>query len=270
MDRFAMGRALIGVHALQMQMSHSFGEILLLRLPRGVDARQLRDKRFERLLDHDVLRFVTELDADVGEFINRPPRFQQAAQRLLGIVRVKQRTVVLATHALHQRLEIGVEPDRDAALADALAGARVHEGAAAGGEHHLAGVQQTHDHAALAVAEIALAIFGENLGNGHAGGGGDDFGVGVDEGKAEARGQALADGALAGAHHADEDERASGQRRANGGGALVPGAGRRRRRRNGLRSYHGRQSIPGAPEIQPVSAARARKACMKEGSRGSS
>ena len=100
---------------------------------------------------------------------------------------------------------VGVEPDGDAPLGDAPTRARIEKGPAAGRQHHRPIVEQAKHHAALAVAEIALAIFRENLRNRHARGG-DDLGVGVDEFEAKPRRQPLTYGALAGAHHADKHD----------------------------------------------------------------
>ena len=67
---------------------------------------------------------------------------------------------------------------------DGLAGLGIHEGAAAGREHLWTRAQKALDDAALAVAEVGLAMVGEDLG--------DafsrrllDFLVGVDEGEPE-------------------------------------------------------------------------------------
>ena len=134
---------------------------------------------------------------------------------------MQQGTIVLAAHAFQQGLQIGVKPHRYAPFVDAIARARVEKRAAAGREHDRAAVQQAHDDAPLAVAKIALAIFGENLGNGHAGRRGDDLGVRVDEGKAEPHGQPLADGALAGAHHADQHDNPAIQGGPHGQSTLI-------------------------------------------------
>jgi hypothetical protein len=55
------------------------------------------------------------------------------------------------------------------------------------------------------IAEIGLAVAGEDLGNG-GGGGALDLGVGIDEGQLQPRRDALADRGLAGAHEADQDD----------------------------------------------------------------
>ena len=67
-------------------------------------------------------------------------------------------------------------------------------------------MQQSRDHFSLAIAEGALAMGFENLGN-RAAGRSLDFGIGVAKGRIELRCQPPSDGALAGAHHAHKDDR---------------------------------------------------------------
>jgi hypothetical protein len=102
---------------------------------------------------------------------------------------------------------LGLEPDGDAALADAGAGVGVHVGAAAGRQHlRRRVVEDAGDDAHFAGAEIGLAVLVEDLG--------DrqvrrllDLGVGVDEGQGETVGEPAADGGLARAHQPDEHDR---------------------------------------------------------------
>ena len=98
----------------------------------------------------------------------------------------------------------------DAGLADALARRFVEEGAAAGRQHLGAVDEQPRDHPALALAKIGFAEALENLRDRHLRAR-LDFGVGVDEGQAEALGEPLADGGLSRAHHADEHDRTPAQ-----------------------------------------------------------
>src|SRR5690606_19324019 len=71
--------------------------------------------------------------------------------------------------------------------------------------HAGAAAEKPQDDALLQSAELRLAITLEEFGDGHAGGG-LDFVVAVDEGHTEFGGDAAADGGLAGAHQADEDD----------------------------------------------------------------
>ncbi len=151
------------------------------------------------------MRLVARDHAEVGERIDRIAFVQQSAQRRRRVLRLQQRTVALAADAPQQRLVVGVEPDRDAAFAHPLARARIHEGAAAGGQHERTLVEQTRHDPPLPVAKIGLAEPREDFRNAEAGGGG-DFGVGVDEFEAELLRKTMADRAFARAHHADEHE----------------------------------------------------------------
>jgi hypothetical protein len=82
--------------------------------------------------------------------------------------------------------------------------ARIGEGAAAGRQHQRRPGQQAGDHPALAVAEMRLAVAGEDLRDRQAGGG-LDLGIRIGERQAEPRGEPAADGRLPGAGHADEN-----------------------------------------------------------------
>ena len=73
-------------------------------------------------------------------------------------------------------------------------------------------LQQAGDDPPLAVAEVGLAVDREDVRDRHAGGR-LDLVVGVAEGQAEALREAAADGALAGAHQADEHDRARAEPR---------------------------------------------------------
>ncbi len=84
----------------------------------------------------------------------------------------------------------------------------VHEGAAAGGKDDGAFLQQAADHPRLALAKVGLAMDGENVGDRHAGRR-LDLGVRILEGKVQARAEAPADRALAGAHEPDQNHGAS-------------------------------------------------------------
>ena len=84
--------------------------------------------------------------------------------------------------------------------------AEVHQRAAAGRNDGRTVLEETGDHARLAVAKIGLAVFREDFRNRHAGGL-FDLGVGVDERQPDARREATPDRAFAGTRHADECNR---------------------------------------------------------------
>ncbi len=91
----------------------------------------------------------------------------------------------------------------DSALEDQRARRRLDERAAAGGEHAVVVVEQPRDHAPLAVAEMGLAVFVEDVAHAHLRRLLDLL-VGVGEGKIEQLRELAPDGRLADAHHADE------------------------------------------------------------------
>ncbi len=115
-----------------------------------------------------------------------------------------------AGDAAEQGRQGAAQPDRDRAFAHQPAGARIDHGAAAGGDHRLGPGDQARDHAALACAELGLAVAGEDFRH-RAAGGALDLVVGVDEGEAEADRELAADRGLAGSHQAHEDQRAAAE-----------------------------------------------------------
>ena len=88
---------------------------------------------------------------------------------------------------------------------DRRPGLRIHERAAAGGQHLDRLAEQALDDPALAVAEGGLAVAFEDFFDGAARGA-FDLGVGVDELQAQQRGQAASDTGLTGAHQADQHD----------------------------------------------------------------
>ena len=168
-------------------------------------------QRADQRLDHRVMRAVARFDRQVGERVGRAAFFEQLAQRRLGVVGAQQRPVGALAHAAQQGLELRFQPHRHAALGDAPARLLVEEGAAAGRQHLGAVVEQTGDHAALAVAKVRFAEALEDLGDRHLRAG-FDLVVGVDEGEAELLGEPFADRGLARPHHADEHDRPATQR----------------------------------------------------------
>ncbi len=122
----------------------------------------------------------------------------------------EQGAVVAAGDAADQDLNGGAEPDGDCGFAAEGACCRVHERSAAKRDHCWGTVEQTADDAVLTGAKFGFAKAVEDFGDGAAGGG-LDLHVGVAERKAQAGGEAPADGGLARAHEADEHDRAGFQ-----------------------------------------------------------
>ena len=127
-------------------------------------AAELGGERVDHRADDHLMRHVAALHRDVGLGIDgialfhqllhhfSPGRRRQATGRLS---RRPTRLISTLRSALSQ-----TETPRALMLARVLG---VHIGAAAGREHLRAAVQQPRDHLALALAEIGLAVLGEDL-----------------------------------------------------------------------------------------------------------
>ena len=133
----------------------------------GLGACRLRQMLFERLddrFDHVAVRAVAALHVDVGLGVGRAPFFAKPLERALGIAVRSSGARVAPRRALGQHVDRRIEPDGDRPLVEQLAGARVDEGAAAGGDDPHLAVDQPRDQPALAVAEILLAEALEHFG----------------------------------------------------------------------------------------------------------
>ena len=121
----------------------------------------------------------------------------------MRIAALEQRAAAALAHrAGDQRLEIGAQPDRDAARAATRARvSRIDERAASQRQHHGPAIEQPRDHPPLQLAEARLAVEGEDVGDAQPGGR-DDLFVGVGEGCAQRPRQPAADRRLARAHQA--------------------------------------------------------------------
>lgn len=122
------------------------------------------------------------------------------------ILVAKERPVIAAGDAFRQRLQIGIEPDGEATFKDELAGSLVHEGTAASSNHLGRSFEQTRDHAPFAVAKPRFPEQIEDFRNGVIRCSLDLF-VRIHEGQIQALGKTAANGRLAGAHEAHEDDR---------------------------------------------------------------
>jgi len=127
-------------------------------------------------------------------------------------------------HAAHQGGEWSAQPQADGIAPHHAAGFRVHEGAAAGGQHHRLAGQQAADHPAFPGAELRLAETREHFGDGAAGGH-LDLGVGVVERESHTGRQPAADRGFAGAHQADKNDGTPGDPRRQAQGLLTQGVG---------------------------------------------
>ena len=107
---------------------------------------------------------------------------------------------------LEQQLEISLDPDRDRGGLHQRPRVGIDERPAAGAEYDVPVLEQPGNDVHLTGAKIGLAVGRENVLDGHAGGLLHLL-VAVDEVAAQAVGEAPADRGLAGAHHADQDDR---------------------------------------------------------------
>src|SRR3546814_1226890 len=82
-----------------------------------------------------------------------------------GFLVPEQRAVVAPGHALGEGLDVGVEPDDDAALQDQRSRFVIDEGATAGRDHPGRPVDQPRDHPPLAVPEAVFAEAVEDFGD---------------------------------------------------------------------------------------------------------
>ena len=158
-----------------------------------------------------VRAFIAAIDDHVGLGVDRIAHIDQPLEDLRGIAVRQQRAVVAAGDAAQQRRPAGSAARRHRLLARDRPRLGVHEGAAAERQHQRVAGQQPADHPALAGAEVALAIAGEQFGDGAARRQ-LDLGIGVAERQAQSRRQPPADRGLAGAHQPDQDDAAAGER----------------------------------------------------------
>ena len=146
--------------------------------------------------DFFVSGFLVEGDAVVEE----------GADGVLGVVIVEEGAVAVAGGAAEDFLGGDDEPDDVAELAEEEAVFGAFDDAAAGGDDLalLFFVEEGLEDGAFVVAEGGFALGGEDFGDGVAGALDDEV-VGIDEGVVEDVGEFAADGGLAGAHEANED-----------------------------------------------------------------
>ena len=112
-------------------------------------------QRLQHLAGGEVGRVVGAVHGHVGLGEERVARGHQALQHLARVASHEERAVLAADHAAQQGRQAAAEPDGDGArLTHGGAGARIGEGAAAGGQHQRWAGQQPGDDAALAVAEV--------------------------------------------------------------------------------------------------------------------
>ena len=154
------------------------------------------------LVDDGVVRFVARLHDDVRLRVDRLAQRQQVRRILFRSSGRSLRRLM----RLHQHVEVGLQPDRDALDVDRVAGvwsmnAPPPVASTCGplsSSRAITRASPARKYGSPCVAKIS--------GDGHAGGT-FDLGVGIDETDAEPGGEPAADRRLAGAHHADQHDR---------------------------------------------------------------
>lgn len=139
--------------------------------------------------------------------------------------------MIAAANPSGERLDVRVQPDRNAPLEHQRPGRGVGESSAAGRDHMRRTLQQAGYHQPLAVAEMILAEPFENLSDAETRRFLDLL-VRIGEGQIEPPGQASPHAGLARAHQADEDDRSIGSngRRGHQAGAIQSALGWGKRR----------------------------------------
>ncbi len=158
-----------------------------------------------------VRTFIDAIDDHVGLGVDRIAHIDQPLQNVRGIAVRQQRAVVARGDPAQQRGQRAAQPHGHRLLARDRPRLGVHEGAAAERQHQRVAGQQPADHPALAGAEVALAVAGEQFGD-RAARRQLDLRIGVAERQAQSRRQPPADRGLAGAHQPDQDDAATGER----------------------------------------------------------
>ena len=161
-------------------------------------------------IDGFPVRAVVGLDGNIGLPIDRITLFHQGAEDFARIAVSQQRSGVAPRAALDQEVELGAEPDGDRLVGEQLAGERIDEGAAAGGQHLRSPIEQPGDDAALTLAKRVLAMAFEEIGDAAARRG-LDLGVGVGEFYPQLGREPPSDRRLSGAHEADKNNGAIDQ-----------------------------------------------------------
>src|SRR3954452_10079462 len=150
------------------QLDTDFDSLVALRFARRAARRYLRLERAHHILTYVLVRSFAQADRHVGLRIDWLALGKQPPHRGDRIRRLQKRARRAPAYAPHQRLDIGLEPDRNRILGDARAGRLVHERAAAGRHDPGPAGEHTRHDAPFAIAEMILAVTGENIGDRHA------------------------------------------------------------------------------------------------------
>ena len=154
---------------------------------------------------HEARPLVSKHRSATSAYSGARVRSSQSPQHVFAIIALQQWPGAVARQALQLPGDIHLQVDHEATRAHAFAIAGVEYRAAPGGDQLAFAGEQFGQCGALAGTETGLALALEDRPDRRPGAQ-LDIAVGIDEGQAEAFGQALADRRLAGAHGADQDE----------------------------------------------------------------
>lgn len=147
---------------------------------------------------------------EVGHFlVQRGAQRGHAVQHLFAVRALQQRAIAVARQPGQLGRHAHMQVHHEAALADALAIARIQDRAAAGGDQFVALREQAVQGLGFVLAKARFAVLFEDRGDAAADLL-DDGLVHIHEIQPEALGQAAADAAFTGAHRADHHEIGSG------------------------------------------------------------
>ena len=156
--------------------------------------------------DDIVMPAAPAADSDVSFGVRIAPFICQSLKRRFRVVRAKQRPRVAPGGAFAEDIDRRVEPDGDRAAIQQFASSGIDERATAGRDHADGTIDQPRDQTTLAIPKIAFPKSLEYFSCGEA----ScilDCRIAVYEGQPKAFRQAAANGGLAGAHQANEDDR---------------------------------------------------------------
>ena len=162
-------------------------------------------ERLDDRVDHVAVRTIPAFYVNMGRRVRWCPLFGQAFERALRIAVAEQRPGVPARSPFGENVDGSIEPDRDRARIEKVAGSRIDEHPAAGGDDPDLAVDQAGDEAPLAVAEIFLSKSFEDLGRRKPGRILDRC-VAIDKGQPESLREPAPDGRFADSHQPDKDD----------------------------------------------------------------
>jgi hypothetical protein len=114
-------------------------------------------ERDDDLVDHLAVRTVAAFHVDVGLGVKLAPLGREPFESFAPVDIAQERASLEASGPVGQQVDRRIQPDRDRPVVEHLAGARVDEDLAAGGDHPDLVVDQPGDQPPLAVAKVGFA-----------------------------------------------------------------------------------------------------------------